>query len=100
MSDLPAIKTTTRGVSLTLTITPRAGRDQVVGLAGDAIKIRLKAPPVEGRANEALLDFLATRLAVPHSALAILTGATGRHKVIQVTGINAELVAQRLLGAE
>jgi uncharacterized protein len=98
--NVVAIKTTTRGVSLALTITPRAGRDEVVGVAGDAIKIRLKAPPVEGRANEELLDFLAKRLAVPRAALAIISGASGRHKIVQVVGISADLVAQRLLSGE
>jgi hypothetical protein len=69
-------------------------------MAGDAIKIRLKAPPVDGRANEALLDFLAARLSVSHAALTILSGASGRRKVVQVAGISAEVATQRLLGAQ
>ena len=67
-------------------------------MVGDEIKIRLKAPPLDGRANEALLDFLADRLSVPHTALSILSGASGRHKVVLVEGISAETVTQRLLG--
>jgi uncharacterized protein (TIGR00251 family) len=97
MEAAKAIRAAANGVSLTLTIAPRSGRDEIVGLAGDALKIRLKAPPVEGRANEALLDFLAKRLALPRSALAISAGATGRRKVVQVSGLTAEAVTQRLL---
>jgi len=94
-----AIRAAPRGVSLTVTVVPRSGRDEIVGLTGEAIKIRLKAPPVEGRTNEALLDFLAKRLGVPHSALTIASGAGGRHKIVQVAGVSVEIAAQRLLSA-
>lgn len=100
MDTTTAIRATATGVSLTLAIVPRSGRDEVVGLVGDAIKIRLKAPPVEGRANEALLNFLARRLGVPHSALAIISGASSRHKIVQVTGISSDMAAQRLLAPQ
>jgi len=95
MADSRTIRTTSQGVSITLTVIPRSGRDEIVGLEGDAIKIRLKAPPVEGRANEALLAFLAKRLVVPRAALELVSGATGRHKVVRVTGLTAEDVATR-----
>ncbi len=91
-----AIRSTAKGITITLAIAARAGRDEIVGPVGDAIKIRLKAPPVEGRANEALLDLLAKRLDVPRSSLTIIAGATARRKVVQVTGITADVAATRL----
>ena len=63
-------------------VQPRASRTEVVGLHGDAIKIRIKAPPVDGGANRELLRFLAGRLGVSPSAVQLLSGAAGRRKRI------------------
>lgn len=80
------------GITLTLHIQPGAKRTEVAGLHGDALKIRVAAPPVEGAANAALLDFLKKRFAVPAAQIILKHGATGRHKVIEVIGspVNAE----------
>jgi hypothetical protein len=94
-----AIRTTRHGVSLALTVVPRSSRDEVTGLAGETIRIRLTAPPVEGRANEALLSFLVRQLDVPHSALRITAGSTSRHKTVAVDGLTPDEVRQRLLPA-
>jgi uncharacterized protein (TIGR00251 family) len=77
-------------------VQPRASRDEIAGLAGGAIRVRLTAPPVEGAANEALLRFLAARLCVPRSALTLVSGHTGRAKVVAVGGVSAEEVGRRL----
>lgn len=92
----PAIQETGDGVSLSLVVVPRAGRDEVVAMTGDRIKIRLKAPPIEGRANGGLVAALARWLDVPRSAVEIVSGATGRHKVVHVHGRAAAEVAGRL----
>jgi uncharacterized protein (TIGR00251 family) len=68
----------------------------VVGRHGDAIKIRLRAPPVDGAANEELVRFLAERLGVPRASVRIVSGTTGRRKRIEVTGLDPE-AAKRLL---
>jgi uncharacterized protein (TIGR00251 family) len=68
----------------------------VTGVAGDAIRVRLTAPPVDGAANEALVRFLASRLDVPRSALTLVSGQTGRSKVVRVHGISAEEACRRL----
>jgi uncharacterized protein (TIGR00251 family) len=68
----------------------------VVGRYGDAIKIRLQAPPVDGAANEELIRFLAERLGVPRAAVRILSGETGRRKRVEVTGAPPD-AADRLL---
>jgi uncharacterized protein (TIGR00251 family) len=73
-------------VTLTLHIQPGAKRTEVAGLHGDALKIRLAAPPIEGRANEALLKFIAESFAVPLRQVELRQGGQSRHKVVAVTG--------------
>jgi uncharacterized protein (TIGR00251 family) len=74
------------GIVLTLHVQPGAKRSEVSGLHGDALKIRLAAPPIEGRANEALVRFIAERFAVPLRNVELLRGAQSRHKMVKVTG--------------
>ncbi|HEX5338653.1 MAG TPA: DUF167 domain-containing protein [Gallionella sp.] len=73
-------------VTLTLHIQPGAKRSEIAGLHGDALKIRLAAPPVDGRANEALLKFVAELFGVPVRQVELKQGAQSRHKVVAVTG--------------
>ena len=78
-------------------VQPRASRDQVLGLRGEAIAIALKAPPVDGAANAALLKLLARKLHLPVAAIELVRGATGRSKWIRVDGWSAEQVRAALL---
>jgi len=73
-------------ITLTLHIQPGAKRSEVAGLHGEALKIRLAAPPVEGRANEALVRFVADSFDVPLRQVELLRGAQSRHKMVKVTG--------------
>ncbi|MDQ5918436.1 MAG: uncharacterized protein QG660_1549 [Pseudomonadota bacterium] len=84
-------------LTLTLHIQPGAKKTEVAGEHGDALKIRLAAPPVDGKANAALLAFIAERLGVPKSAVTLKSGQTSRRKVVEVEGESAEVV--RLLAA-
>lgn len=77
---------------------PRARRDEVVGLRGDAIVIRVTAPPVDGRANAALCAFVAKRAGVPKSAVSVVVGAGARDKVIEVLGADEATVRAALGG--
>lgn len=85
------------GVTLSIRVTPRSSRNRVDGLVGDALKIRLNAPPVEGKANEALVEFLADTLGLPHRAIRLEAGAQARLKRVRVMGLDASTVEQRLL---
>ena len=85
------------GVLLRLRIQPTASRDEVTGVMGDSIKVRLAAPPVDGAANEALVDLLASRLRVPRSAVELVSGRQGRIKLVSVKGLSVDEAAQRLL---
>lgn len=73
-------------VRLTLHIQPGAKTTSVAGLHGDALKIRLAAPPVDGKANQALLAYLAERFAVPQRQVALKQGDTSRRKVVEISG--------------
>jgi uncharacterized protein (TIGR00251 family) len=81
---------------LLVRVTPRAGRDEIAGWQGDQLRVRLRAPPVEGQANEALRRLLAARLGLPVSAIELLTGATARTKRVRVDGLSLEDVRSRL----
>lgn len=84
------------GVVLNLRVVPRASKDEVKGALGDALKVKLRAPPVEGRANAALIAFLSDRLDVPPGRVAILSGATARLKRVRVQGARMEEVRAKL----
>ncbi len=77
-------------------VTPRAGRTEIVGERDGALWLRLAVPPVEGAANDELLDFLARQLDVPRRALAIVAGAGSRHKRVRIAGLAPPAVRQRL----
>lgn len=91
------VRETAEGASFLVRVAPRASRTAIVGVMGDgkdaAVKIALQAPPVEGRANAALIDFLAELLGVPRSSIEIAAGENARMKRIAVRGRDAMEVA-------
>ena len=84
------------GVRLLLHVQPRASRTELAGRFGDALKIRIAAPPVDGAANEELVRFLAETLGVRSGAVEIISGETGRRKTVEVRGVTVEAAASRL----
>ena len=88
------------GCTLALRLQPAARKNAVTGLHADAVKIALTAPPVDGKANEALIDFLAETLHLPRARIAIVSGLTSRSKLLRITGRNAAEVAAALFPAE
>ena len=78
-------------------VVPRASRNELSGLHGDAIRIRLTAPPVDGAANEALTKYLADLLSVPRRDIDIISGHSSRTKVIAVHGISPQELRALLL---
>ena len=81
-------------ITLTLHIQPGAKKTEFAGLHGDALKIRLAAPPVDGKANEALIKFVAETLKLPKSAVNLKSGQTSRRKVLEVSGSSQTTIAQ------
>ena len=80
------------GCTFHVRVQPRSRRNEITGLHGDTLKIRLTAPPIEGKANQALQKFLAKQLRIPPSAVEILAGHTSRQKRVRVTGVSAEAI--------
>jgi uncharacterized protein len=91
-----AIHETAEGVSFAVKVQPRARRNAIVGELGDALRIGLIAPPVDGRANKACIEFFAEALDLARSSITIASGHSSRNKVIWVTGITAAELRKRL----
>lgn len=87
---------TPSGVRLQLHIQPRASRTEVVGLHGDALKIRLAAPPVDGAANDALVRWVARKFKRPMRDVVLTAGESSRRKVVVVEGVTVAEVAEAL----
>jgi uncharacterized protein len=94
-----SIRDTDAGASFAVKVHPRARKDAVTGELGDALKVSLTAPPAEGRANEALIEFLAELLQLPRSSVTIAAGHSSRNKVVRVRGLSAAQVEERLRAA-
>jgi uncharacterized protein (TIGR00251 family) len=90
------VQDTKAGAVLTIHIQPKSSTTECVGLHGNAIKIRVAAPPVDGAANDELIRFLACQLSTPVTSVQIQSGASGRHKRVLVKGATAQLVMARL----
>ena len=83
-------------VTFAVKVHPRAKKDAITGEVGDALKLSLTTPPVEGRANEACVEFFAKLLKVPRSSVTITSGERGRNKIVRVGGLSAEEIGKRL----
>lgn len=85
------------GVRFAVHVQPRAKRPGIDGTHGDALRVRVQAPPVEGAANEAVVAVIAEALGVPARAVRIAAGQSGRQKLVDVDGIEASAALARLL---
>ena len=98
MSGL-AITAVDGGVRVSVHVQPRASRTEIAGAHGSALKVRLHAPPIDGAANEALVDFLAGELGIARNAVRIISGHSSRGKTVQLDGVSAERVQALAAGA-
>ena len=89
------ISVTPGGIRLRVYVTPRSSSNAIVGAHNGELKIALVAPPVEGAANRALIEYIAKRMGVPRSDVRLLSGDTSRHKVLSVEGVTAETAMLR-----
>ncbi len=90
------IHDTPSGATFAVKVHPRARQNAITGQLGDALKLSLTAPPIEGRANEACIEFLANLLKLPRSSVTIASGQNSPRKVIRVVGLSAEEIRRRI----
>jgi uncharacterized protein len=95
-----SIQDTPTGATFAIKVHPHAKRNAISGELGDALKLSLTAPAVDGRANQACIEFLANLLSVPRSSVTIASGQTNRRKVIRVAGLAAEEVRRALFTSQ
>ena len=88
------------GTAFPVRVIPRASRNEIESVTGNALKVRVTAPPVEGAANKALIELLAKRLKIRKSQIEIVAGQTSQHKMISVVGLGPSEVEERLFGRE
>jgi uncharacterized protein len=86
-----------RAVRFPVHLQPRASKDEIAGMRGGALRVRVTAPPVDGLANQALIDFLSRELGVPRRNVCIVSGFSSRTKIVEISEVNLETV-QRLAG--
>jgi len=84
------------GVRFSVRVHPRAKKNAITGELGEALKVSLTSPPIEGRANEACIEFFAKLLKVPRSSVTIASGQSSRNKVIRVAGVSGEELRKRI----
>ncbi|HEX2600942.1 MAG TPA: DUF167 domain-containing protein [Gemmatimonadaceae bacterium] len=96
MSELDA-RRNGDAVRFTVRLQPRASKNEIAGLHGHALRVRVTAPPVDGLANEALIDFLSRALQVPRRNVCIVSGFTSRTKVVEISEVRLETI-QSLTG--
>ena len=90
------IQESSGSVTFAVKVHPRAKKNAITGELGDALKLSLTSPPVEGRANEACVEFFAKLLKVPRSSVTIASGQTSRRKLIRVAGLSGNEVRKRI----
>ena len=90
------IQETASGLTFAIKVQPRAKRNAIIGELGGALKLALTASPVDGRANDACLEFLAEILDLHRSSITLVSGQSNRNKVVRVKGLSAQELRQRL----
>ena len=91
-----AIKNSPSGITFGVKVHPRAKKNAITGEVGDALKVAITVPPVDGKANSACIEFFAKLLNLPRSSVTIAAGKTSRNKVIRVVGLTGQQVRARL----
>jgi len=90
------VRDTASGATFSIRVQPRAKKNAITGEMGDALKLALTSPPVEGRANKAVIEFFAKLLNVSRSSVTIAAGESSRNKVVRVAGMSADSLRTRL----
>jgi len=90
------VQESAKGIVFVVKVQPRARRNAIIGAVGDMLKLALTAPPVDGRANQAVIEFLAELFEIPRASVTIASGESSRNKVIRISGVSRLIVEQKL----
>jgi uncharacterized protein len=90
------VQESAKGITFAVKVHPRARKNAITGLVGDALKLAITAPPVEGKANQAVTEFFADLFAIPRSSVTIASGETSRNKIVRISGLGRGSLEQRL----
>ena len=90
------LRATAHGISFSIKLHPKAKKNAITGVLGDALKLSITAPPVDGKANDAVLRFFAELFSVPRSAVSITSGFTSRNKVVMISCVTEQKVRETL----
>jgi uncharacterized protein (TIGR00251 family) len=85
-----------QGATFAVKVHPRARQNAITGTVGNAVKLALTAPPVDGKANQAVIEFFADLFDIPRSSVTIASGETSRNKMVRISGMNKWTVEERL----
>jgi uncharacterized protein (TIGR00251 family) len=94
--EAPYLMASPSGPLLRIKVQPRARANQIVGVLGNELKIKISAPPVDSKANEELIEFLAAQLELGKNSIQLVKGSTSTHKVISIRGLSADEVIARM----
>jgi len=86
------------GVVIRIRVQPRASKNRIAGIIGDAFKVAVTSPPVDGAANSACIEFLAELLKIPKNRVEIVSGHTGRTKLLKIYGMNSRDIKEKFEG--
>ncbi|MBN1547038.1 MAG: YggU family protein [Syntrophaceae bacterium] len=90
------MKETSHGMTFPIQVIPRSRKSEIVGILNDTLKVRLTAPPVDGKANEECVRFFSDLLNIPRNRISIISGQTSRKKTLLISGIGKEDLASML----
>jgi uncharacterized protein (TIGR00251 family) len=90
------VKEIAGGATFAVKVHPRARKNAITGVASNALKLALTAPPVDGKANQAVIEFFADLFAIPRPSVTIASGETSRNKLVRISGLSRTAVEQRL----
>src|SRR6476620_9667507 len=95
-ASMISIQESAKGITFAVKVHPRARKNAITSTVGDALKLALTAPPVEGKANQAVIEFFADLFAIPRSSVTIASGETSRNKIVRIAGVSKPVAEQKL----
>ena len=90
------VQESVKGITFAVKVHPRARKNAITGVVSDKLKLALTAPPVDGKANQAVMDFFADLFAIPRSSVTIASGETSRNKIVRIAGVSKAVAEQKL----